>query len=61
MKDEGDVLFGWENEILQIVNDPAAAGKYEIVLPSDSIVIEVRSRSSLGRRQAAPARGRERT
>ena len=41
VKDEGDVLFGWENEILQIVNDPKAAGQYEIVLPSDSIVIEV--------------------
>ena len=38
---EGDVLFGWENEILQIVNDPSAKGQYEIVLPSDSIVIEV--------------------
>ena len=38
---EGDVLFGWENEILQVVNDPKAKGQYEIVLPSDSIVIEV--------------------
>ncbi|HLL89603.1 MAG TPA: sulfate ABC transporter substrate-binding protein [Tepidisphaeraceae bacterium] len=37
----GDVLFGWENEILQVVNDPAAKGKFEIVVPSDSITIEV--------------------
>ena len=41
VKDEGDVLFGWENEILQIVNDPSAGANYQIVLPSDSIVIEV--------------------
>ena len=38
---EGDVLFGWENEILQIVNDPKVKSDYQIVLPSDSIVIEV--------------------
>ena len=37
----GDVLFGWENEILQIINDPAAAGKFEVIVPSDSITIEV--------------------
>jgi sulfate/thiosulfate transport system substrate-binding protein len=37
----GDVLFGWENEIMQIVNDPASGGKYEVVAPSDSITIEV--------------------
>jgi sulfate/thiosulfate-binding protein len=41
VRGEGDVLFGWENEILQAVNDPAVAGKFEVVLPSDSIVIEV--------------------
>ena len=40
-KNEGDVLFGWENEILQIVNDPRVGGQYETVLPSDSITIEV--------------------
>jgi sulfate/thiosulfate transport system substrate-binding protein len=40
-QEEGDVLFGWENEILQIVNDPATQGKYETVIPSDSIAIEV--------------------
>ena len=38
---EGDALFGWENEILQIVNDPRAGADYERVLPSDSITIEV--------------------
>ena len=37
----GDVLFGWENEILQVVNDPKSRGNFEIVVPSDSIVIEV--------------------
>jgi sulfate/thiosulfate-binding protein len=37
----GDVLFGWENEILQIINDPEAGAEYEIVVPSDSIMIEV--------------------
>lgn len=37
----GDVLFGWENEILQVVNDPKSGGAFEIVVPSDSIVIEV--------------------
>jgi len=37
----GDVLFGWENEILQITNDPASAGRFEVVLPSDSITIDV--------------------
>ena len=37
---EGDVLFGWENEILQIVNDPRAGADYERVIPSDSIIIE---------------------
>jgi sulfate/thiosulfate transport system substrate-binding protein len=37
----GDVLFGWENEILQVVNDPASRGAFEIIVPSDSIVIEV--------------------
>lgn len=37
----GDVLFGWENEILQITNDPASQGKYEVITPSDSITIEV--------------------
>jgi sulfate transport system substrate-binding protein len=37
----GDVLFGWENEILQIVNDPATKDQYEVVTPSDSITIEV--------------------
>jgi sulfate transport system substrate-binding protein len=37
----GDVLFGWENEILQVINDPASKGQYEIVVPSDSITIEV--------------------
>jgi sulfate transport system substrate-binding protein len=39
-----DVLFGWENEILQLMNDPQAPdnkNKYEVVLPSSSIVIEV--------------------
>jgi sulfate transport system substrate-binding protein len=38
---EGDVLFGWENEILQIINNPEASGKYDLVVPSDSITIEV--------------------
>lgn len=38
---EGDVLFGWENEILQIVNDPASKNDYELVTPKDSIIIEV--------------------
>lgn len=38
---EGDVLFGWENEILQISNDPKTGKDYEVVIPSDSIVIEV--------------------
>ncbi len=38
---EGDVLFGWENEILQIVNDPASKSDYELVTPKDSIIIEV--------------------
>lgn len=37
----GDVLFGWENEILQIVNDPEVGEDYQIILPSDSITIEV--------------------
>ncbi|HTN85355.1 MAG TPA: sulfate ABC transporter substrate-binding protein [Sorangium sp.] len=37
----GDVLFGWENEILQIAADPATADQFEVVLPSDSITIEV--------------------
>jgi sulfate/thiosulfate transport system substrate-binding protein len=37
----GDVLFGWENEILQIGSDPATRDQYEIVTPSDSITIEV--------------------
>lgn len=39
-----DVLYGWENEILQLMNDPQAPQnkeKYEVVLPSSSIVIEV--------------------
>lgn len=38
---EGDVLFGWENEILQITNDSKVSGDYELVVPSDSITIEV--------------------
>lgn len=38
---EGDVLFGWENEILQVMNDKNVAGQYELIIPSDSIVIEV--------------------
>ncbi|AUX48498.1 sulfate transporter subunit [Sorangium cellulosum] len=37
----GDVLFGWENEILQIANDPSTTGQFEVVVPSDSITIEV--------------------
>ncbi|HEY0008418.1 MAG TPA: sulfate ABC transporter substrate-binding protein [Tepidisphaeraceae bacterium] len=37
----GDVLFGWENEILQIVKDPEAGDDYQVVVPSDSITIEV--------------------
>ncbi|MDB5296141.1 MAG: hypothetical protein JWO31_2124 [Phycisphaerales bacterium] len=41
VRGEGDVLFGWENEILQVLNDPAAKGQFELVVPSDSIVIEV--------------------
>jgi sulfate/thiosulfate transport system substrate-binding protein len=39
-----DVLYGWENEILQLMNDPKTPenkDKYEVVLPSSSIVIEV--------------------
>lgn len=39
-----DVLYGWENEILQLMNDPQAPenkDKYQIVLPSSSIIIEV--------------------
>lgn len=38
---EGDVLFGWENEILQVLADPSTGDKYERVVPSDSITIEV--------------------
>jgi sulfate transport system substrate-binding protein len=37
----GDVLFGWENEILQVVANPALKSQYELVVPSDSITIEV--------------------
>jgi sulfate transport system substrate-binding protein len=37
----GDVLFGWENEILQVVANPALKAQYELVVPSDSITIEV--------------------
>lgn len=37
----GDVLFGWESEILQIVNDPATKDQYEVITPADSITIEV--------------------
>jgi sulfate/thiosulfate transport system substrate-binding protein len=37
----GDVLFGWENEILQVVANPQLKGQYELVVPSDSITIEV--------------------
>jgi len=40
-QETGDVLFGWENEILQIVNDPRRGAEFEIVVPSDSIEIEV--------------------
>jgi len=40
-QETGDVLFGWENEILQIVNDPKSKGEYEVVVPSDSIEIQV--------------------
>lgn len=40
-QETGDVLFGWENEILQVVNDPATKGRFELVVPSDSITIEV--------------------
>jgi sulfate/thiosulfate transport system substrate-binding protein len=39
-----DVLYGWENEILQLMNDPKTPenkDKYEVVLPSSSIIIEV--------------------
>ena len=38
---QGDALFGWESEILQIVNDPKVKDQYERVVPSDSIIIEV--------------------
>ncbi|WP_437712141.1 sulfate ABC transporter substrate-binding protein [Sorangium sp. So ce448] len=41
VQNTGDVLFGWENEILQIAADPATADKFEVVIPSDSITIEV--------------------
>jgi sulfate/thiosulfate-binding protein len=41
VKNQGDVLIGWENEILQVLASPGAAGKYEIVVPSSSITIEV--------------------
>jgi sulfate transport system substrate-binding protein len=37
----GDCLFGWENEILQVVANPAMKAQYEMVVPSDSITIEV--------------------
>jgi sulfate transport system substrate-binding protein len=37
----GDVLFGWENEILQVVAAPAMKSQFEMVVPSDSITIEV--------------------
>lgn len=37
----GDVLFGWENEILNVINTPAVKGQFELVVPSDSITIEV--------------------
>lgn len=37
----GDVLFGWESEMLLIANDSASGGKYEVVRPSESILIEV--------------------
>ena len=41
VKGKGDVLFGWENEILQIAANPDVAADYELVVPSDSITIEV--------------------
>jgi sulfate transport system substrate-binding protein len=41
VKGQGDVLIGWENEILQVLASPGAKEKYEIVVPTSSITIEV--------------------
>lgn len=41
VKNQGDVLVGWENEILQVLETPGAKSKYEIVVPSSTITIEV--------------------
>jgi sulfate transport system substrate-binding protein len=41
VKNQGDVLIGWENEILQLLDTPAGKGKYEMVVPSSTITIEV--------------------
>jgi sulfate transport system substrate-binding protein len=40
-KNQGDVLIGWENEILQVLSAPGADKKYELVIPSSTITIEV--------------------
>jgi sulfate transport system substrate-binding protein len=37
----GDVLVGWENEILQVIDEEKGSGKYEIVVPSETITIDV--------------------
>ena len=41
VKNQGDVLVGWENEILQVLDTPGGKSKYEIVVPTSSITIEV--------------------
>jgi len=41
VKNQGDVLVGWENEILQVLDTPGGKAKYEIVVPTSSITIEV--------------------
>ena len=37
----GDVLVGWENEILQVINEGKDKDEYQIVIPSDTITIDV--------------------
>lgn len=38
---EGDALLGWEGDLLQVVNDAKAKGQFEIVMPGDSLLIEL--------------------
>jgi len=37
----GDVLVGWENEILQVVNEGKHKEEYQIVVPTETITIDV--------------------